>query len=43
MLKLDLDDARVDTPVEIKDIIRTCSHYDRDKRFEFTEANFELY
>jgi len=39
-LKLNVDDARSDTPLEMKDLIRTCSEYDRDKRLNFVQVIF---
>ncbi len=38
-LKLDLDDARTDTPFELLDLITTCSKYNRDDRPDFVKVN----
>lgn len=37
-LKPDPEDSRQDTPNEIKELITICSHFDRDKRFDFVEV-----
>jgi len=37
-LKLNVDDARSDTPVAMKDLIKICSEYDRDKRLNFVQV-----
>ncbi len=37
-LKLNPDDAREDTPDELKDLIVTCSHYEREKRLDFVQV-----
>lgn len=37
-LKLNSDDSREDTPDGIKDLIKICSEYDRNKRLEFVEV-----
>lgn len=42
-LKLDIHDARPDTPEEVKNLILTCTHYDRTNRLDFVEVNFENY
>ncbi|CAF0825585.1 unnamed protein product [Brachionus calyciflorus] len=33
------DDCRSDTPSEIKELIKICSDYDRDKRLDFVQIN----
>lgn len=38
-LKLNVEDARNDTPDGIKDLLKICSEYDRNKRLEFVEIN----
>jgi hypothetical protein len=38
-LKLDPGDARSDTPTELKDLMVTCSHFDRDQRYTFVQVN----
>lgn len=41
-LKLILDDARSDTPVELMELITICSKYNRDERLDFVEINEKL-
>jgi serine/threonine protein kinase len=41
-LKLNPEDARSDTPNEIKELIVTCSQFDRDKRLDFVAINEKL-
>lgn len=36
------DDARPDTPKELKELISICSQYDRDKRLDFVGVNKSL-
>lgn len=38
-LKLVADDARQDTPIELMDLITTCSKYNRDDRLDFVQIN----
>jgi hypothetical protein len=33
------EDARSDTPQEIKDLIISCSQYEREKRYDFIQVN----
>jgi len=42
-LKLNPQDARSDTPDEIKDLMVTCSQFDRDKRLDFVAVSFYFY
>jgi hypothetical protein len=41
-LKLNPDDAREDTPRELKELMVICSHHDRDKRLDFVQINQAL-
>lgn len=38
-LKLNPEDSREDTPQDLKDLIISCSQYDRNKRYDFVEIN----
>jgi len=38
-LKLDLGDARPDTPFELLDLINTCSKYQREDRLDFVQVS----
>jgi hypothetical protein len=42
-LKLNAEDVRNDTPQEIKDLIISCSQYDREKRVDFIQVNFSFF
>lgn len=41
-LKLNVEESRDDTPDGIKDLIKICSDFDRNKRLEFVEINDAL-
>ncbi len=41
-LKLNPDDSRADTPDQLKELIVTCSQFEREKRLNFVQVTHSI-